>query len=50
MIVMDQRVSCDGFVDTSGRCLGVFYAYDGTVGLEDADWMQHSMNIPVAVL
>ena len=50
MTVEDQRVAHDGLGETIGQCLGVFYAHDGTVGSQDADWLKHSMNVLVGLL
>ena len=44
MMVEDQQVDQDGLVETVGRCVGVFYADDGMVGLRDPNWLQHPMN------
>ena len=49
MMVEDYRVAQDGLEETVGRCLGVFYAYDGMVGSCDSDWLHHSMNILVGL-
>ena len=43
-MVEDQQVDQDGLVETVGRCVGVFYADDGMVGLRDPNWLQHPMN------
>ena len=50
MTVEDQRVANDGLGETLGQCLGVFYANDGMVGSQEADWLQHSMNVLVDLL
>ena len=47
MTVEDQRVDNDRLGETDGQCLRVFYADDGMMGSQDADCMQHSMNILV---
>ena len=47
--VEEQRVNHDRLVETSGRCLGVFYVNDGMVISRDADWLQHAMNILVGL-
>ena len=36
MTVEEQKVAHDGFGETFGLCLGVFYADDGMVGSRDA--------------
>ena len=49
MIVEDQRVDHDGLGETVGRCMGVFYSYDGMAGSHYTDWLQHLMNVQVSV-
>ena len=38
MTAEDHRVDHDGLGETVGRCLGLFYAGDGTVGSRDSEW------------
>ena len=45
--VEDQRVTHDGLGETVRRCLKVLYADDSIVGSQDADWLQHAMNVLV---
>ena len=49
MTVDDQRVDHNGMGETSGRCLGVFYANEGMMGSGDADRLHHSMNFLVSL-
>ena len=49
MTVEDQRVAHKGLGVTAKQFLGVFYDDDGMVGLRDADWIQHSMNVLVGL-
>ena len=49
MTVDDQRVDQNGMGETSGRCLGVFYANDDMMGSGDADRLHHSMNVLVSL-
>ena len=49
MMVEDQRVAHYGLIETNGRCLGVFYAYDGMVISRDSEWLQHMMNFLVGL-
>ena len=49
MIVEYQRVSQDGLGETVRRCLGFVYADDDMVGSQDADWIQHAMNVLVGL-
>ena len=47
--VKEQRVDHGRLVYTAGWCLGVFYADDGMVESQDADWLQHLMNVLVGL-
>ena len=47
--VEDQRVAHDGLGETDGRCLGVFYTNYGMARSQDADLLQHSMNVLVCL-
>ena len=49
MTVEDHRVAHDGLLDTVRRCLGVFYADECMVVSQDADWLQHLMNVLVGL-
>ena len=48
MTVEDKRVAPNRLRETVRRCLGVFYANDGMVGSQDADWLQQLMNVLVS--
>ena len=39
----------EGLGETSGRCVGVFYADDGMVVSQDPYWLQHLMNVLVGL-
>ena len=49
MTVKEQRVDHGRLVYTARWCLGVFYANDSMVGSQDADWLQHLMNVLVGL-
>ena len=49
MTVEDQRVAHYGMGEAVGSCPVVFYADDGMVLLRDAEWIHHSMRIPVGL-
>ena len=48
--VEDHREDHEGLGKSVGRCLGVFYAYYGMVGSQDADWIKQLMNVLVSLL
>ena len=49
MKLKDHMMDHGGLGETFERCLGVFYANDGMVGSQFADWLQHSMNVLVGL-
>ena len=47
--VEGQRLAHDRLGDAVGRCLGLFYAYDGMFGSRDPEWLHHLMNVLVGL-
>ena len=49
MKVEDEAVINDGLGHAVGQIMGVFYTYDGIIGLRDPEWIQGGINILIGL-
>ena len=49
MTVEDQLVAHEGLGFLVRRCMGIFYAYDGMVGLQDPEWLKGKLNVLIGL-
>ena len=49
MTVEDQLVAHVGLGFLVRRCMGIFYAYDGMVGLQDPEWLKGKLNVLIGL-
>ena len=49
MIVVYYAIIHDGLVRVVYQILGVFYAKDGLLGLQDSEWLQGYLNVLIGL-
>ena len=49
LTVEDQLVAQKGLGLAVGRCLGLFYVYNGVVGSQDLEWLRGALNMIIGL-
>ena len=49
MVVEDELFDHGGLGLAVVRCMGMFYMYDGLVGLRDPEWLQGALNVIIGL-